>query len=74
MFKHAGFIERYCLDFHNSETEEGQVNLENLSYDLSSDILVAEQWQDILDLINVGEMPLKKKTQQSASEKSSNLK
>lgn len=69
MSHQSGFIKNYCLDCHDSETEKGQVNLENLSYDLSSDIIVADQWQDILDAINSGDMPPKKKTQPKDSEK-----
>lgn len=70
---HEDIISRYCLGCHDSETKEGQVNLENLSFDLGSDIHVAEQWQDVLNVLNAGEMPPEDNEQLTAAEKTTLL-
>ncbi|MGI9243039.1 MAG: DUF1592 domain-containing protein, partial [Verrucomicrobiales bacterium] len=72
--KHFGLFENYCLDCHDAETEKGNVNLEDLSFTVSSDIPTAERWKQILNAINSGEMPPEKKEQISAEEKTEFLK
>jgi len=62
------FFSNYCLDCHDSLTEEGKVNLEDLSFTLDS-LQTAEVWQKVLNTINSGEMPPEKKTQPSSEEK-----
>lgn len=71
--RQAEIISKYCLDCHDSETMKGQVDLEDLSYDLGSDIQVAERWQEVLNVLNAGEMPPKKKAQLSVEEKTTLL-
>ena len=66
---HKDIINKYCIDCHDSETQKGQVDLESLSYDLSSDIQMAERWQEVLDAVNSGDMPPKKKKQLTKEEK-----
>ena len=71
--RHKEVVARYCLGCHDSKTKEGQVNLENLSFDLGSDIHVAEQWQDVLNVLNAGEMPPEDSEQLTAAEKTTLL-
>ena len=66
---HAKVLSKYCLDCHDSETEKGQINLEDLSFDLGSDVQVAERWQEVLNAINAGDMPPPDKSQMTAEEK-----
>lgn len=39
---HFPVLEKYCLDCHDADTEKGQVNLEDLSFDLGESIQTAE--------------------------------
>jgi len=57
--KHAAVFKKYCLDCHDSETQEGKIDLEAISFDISRDIPTAERWAKILNAINSGEMPPK---------------
>ncbi len=66
--KHMAFFKNYCLDCHDSDTEKGEVNLEDLSFKIRS-IEQAERWQDVLDSLNSGEMPPEKKKQPRSNEK-----
>ncbi|MCM8532834.1 MAG: DUF1587 domain-containing protein, partial [Lentisphaeraceae bacterium] len=60
---HREVIGKYCIDCHDSVSEEGGVNLEDLSLDVGKDIQTAEMWSHILNAVNSGEMPPKKKKQ-----------
>ena len=51
-----GFIGKFCLDCHSTEKEKGDLDLEALSYVLDSPG-IAQNWQDVLDALNLGEMP-----------------
>jgi len=66
---HIETFERYCFECHDSFSEEGGVNLEDLSYEISKDVITAERWQKVLNVINSGEMPPRKKKQMLAPEK-----
>lgn len=55
--KHAEVFRKYCLDCHDSDTREGSVDLEAISFEISKDIPTAERWAKILNAINSGEMP-----------------
>lgn len=65
---HFEFLSNYCLDCHDSLTEKGEVNLEDLSFELNSHE-AAETWQKVLNVMNSGEMPPEDKTQPEAGEK-----
>jgi len=67
--RHFEMFEKYCLDCHDALTEKGQLNLEDLSFDLTTDIQTAETWNHILNSINSGEMPPEDKKQISDDEK-----
>jgi len=54
------FLENHCLDCHDSSEQKGDLNLEELSFNLS-DPKVMSQWVLIHDRVKNGEMPPKKK-------------
>ena len=57
------FVVKYCYDCHDEDTEKGDVRLDNLSQRIDNSS-TAQVWQDILDILNVGEMPPKKAKKQ----------
>ena len=61
------FFENYCFDCHNSDTAKADLDLEGLTRSIV-DVADAQNWQDILDQLNSGEMPPKKKKQPSKTE------
>lgn len=71
--KHLELFETYCFECHDSLMEEGDVDLENLAFNLSKDMKTAETWQKVLNAINSGEMPPDDEPQISASEKTAFL-
>ncbi|MCP4886796.1 MAG: DUF1592 domain-containing protein [Planctomycetaceae bacterium] len=54
--KHRAFFTQHCLSCHDSETQEGKVNLETLSFRITT-LEEAELWQKVLNALNAGEMP-----------------
>ena len=66
--KHFTFLENYCLDCHDTDTQKGKIDLERLSFNLGS-IESAEMWQKVLNTLNSGEMPPEKKEQPVPAEK-----
>ncbi len=54
---HFEVFDKYCLECHDSLTEKGEVNLEDLSFSLIENIETAEAWNKVLNAINSGEMP-----------------
>ena len=60
---------RYCFECHDSDSQEGGVDLETLPLQISRDIQTAERWSDVLDAINSGEMPPQDSKQISDREK-----
>jgi hypothetical protein len=61
------FFSSYCYNCHDSETQKGDLNLEDLSRKITTSTDAAH-WQDVLDQMNAGEMPPKKKKQPSTDE------
>ena len=61
------FFEKYCYNCHDADSEKGDLNLEVLNRKISN-ATDAAHWQDILDQMNAGEMPPKKKKQPSKAE------
>ena len=59
---------RHCLDCHDSETREGKVDLETLSFRITT-IEQAELWQKVLNALNAGEMPPEDSEQPGNTEK-----
>lgn len=50
------FIEKNCLKCHGPEKQKGQVRLDEISWEIG-DNDTAQRWQDMLDVLNAGEMP-----------------
>ncbi len=65
---HFDFLNEYCLTAYDAITEEGNVNLEDLSFNLST-LATAELWQKVLNVLNSGEMPPEDETQPKAKAK-----
>ena len=61
------FFEKYCYNCHDADTEKGDFNLEDFSRKISNAV-DAEHWQNLIDQMNAGEMPPKKKKQPSKAE------
>ncbi|EDM26967.1 hypothetical protein LNTAR_06979 [Lentisphaera araneosa HTCC2155] len=66
--KNFDFLANYCLNCHDAEKEEGEVNLEDLDFHITT-IEQAELWQSVLNAINSGEMPPEDKKQPKSQEK-----
>lgn len=60
------FMENHCLDCHDSAEQKGDLNLEDLSFDLA-DASVLSQWVLIHDRAHDGEMPPKKERRPDAA-------
>lgn len=54
--QHRAVFKQYCFDCHDSQSKEGGVDLQSLSFDLNT-IESAERWQKVLGALNSGEMP-----------------
>ncbi len=54
--EHFTFFESYCVECHDDLTTEGNLDLYEVDFDLTT-IESAETWQKILNSINSGEMP-----------------
>jgi len=50
------FTKEYCWRCHNPDKRRGGVDIESLGVELSTPAQ-AQNWQDVLDVINLGEMP-----------------
>lgn len=61
------FFGKYCYDCHDAATKKADLNLEGLTRTIANDT-DAQHWQDILDQLNAGEMPPRKKEQPSRKE------
>lgn len=66
--RHMAFIDQYCMECHDSDTEKGDFNIEDLPFEIKT-IKTAEMWKHVLNSINAGEMPPEDKTQPKAKEK-----
>ena len=65
------FLERYCMDCHDSDTTKGDFDLEYLrSADLNQEKTL-DQWERVLKRVRDGEMPPPKKKKQPSSEERS---
>lgn len=53
---HRAVLKEYCYQCHDSDTAEGNVDLESLSLSMDS-MQNAERWNAVLRVINAGEMP-----------------
>ena len=65
---HDRLVAKYCFECHDSLSEKGGINLEELSYTLDS-VAAAETWQKVLNALNSGEMPPEDEPQLTSEEK-----
>ena len=61
------FVKNNCIDCHNEKKKKGKIRLDNLDYGISKHDAVY-MWQDILDVLNTGEMPPEDEPQPKAEE------
>ncbi|MDE0838822.1 MAG: DUF1592 domain-containing protein, partial [Kiritimatiellae bacterium] len=66
--KHLALFESHCFDCHDEDTQKGKVNLEDLSFKVTT-MEQAELWQKVLNAVNAGEMPPDDKPQPDDVEK-----
>ena len=59
---HGGFIQRYCVDCHDADTEKADLDLTSLSSDLNDTATLAT-WIEVADAVSSGGMPPKKAKQ-----------
>jgi hypothetical protein len=57
---HDAFLKKYCYDCHGPDKQKGDIRFDQLGSDLADeDTLIV--WQGIVDQLNLGEMPPKKR-------------
>ncbi len=61
------FLEKYCYHCHGAELSEGELRLDNLAVDFVKRP-AADHWVEVLDRINLGEMPPQDERQPTADE------
>ena len=61
------FLQEYCISCHGAEKQKGDRRFDHLTLDLT-DGDNAFEWQEILDMINLGEMPPEDELQPSSTE------
>jgi len=60
------FLKQHCFDCHGADKQKGEIRLDTLGSDLS-DHSNLEIWQNVLDQLNLGEMPPQKRPQPARS-------
>lgn len=50
------FIEKHCIECHGPDKQKGQVRFDTVSWEITTND-EAQRWQDVLDVLNGGEMP-----------------
>ena len=58
------FLKQHCFECHGTEKQKGEIRLDTLGNDLAK-LENLEVWQNVLDQLNLGEMPPKKAEQPS---------
>lgn len=61
------FIEKHCISCHGEKKQKGSTRFDHLDY-VVSDNLEAVHYQDILDVLNTGDMPPEEKPQPDKAE------
>ncbi len=52
----SGFFQKHCVSCHGAKTQKGDLRLDTLNQKLTTSV-VAERWQEVLDALNLGQMP-----------------
>jgi len=63
----TGFIEKHCIACHGPEKQKGKLRLDEMPLEMSNDSIAAH-WQDVLDMLNAGDMPPEDEEQPSKEE------
>jgi len=63
----AGFLQEYCISCHGDEKQKGDRRFDKLDLNFDDDD-AAFDWQEILDMVNLGEMPPEDERQPSEDE------
>jgi cytochrome c553 len=66
-FDTMAYVQTYCIRCHNAEEQNADRRFDNLATELS-DKETAEHWQEILDVVNLGEMPPEDEPQPSGDD------
>lgn len=61
------FLKQHCYACHNKNNTEGDISLDNLDVNLG-EVTTLEVWQNVLDQLNLGEMPPAEETQPTTTE------
>ena len=61
------FLENNCINCHGERKQKGDVRLDQMDWGIANNSSMVE-WQDVLDVLNVGEMPPEDEDQPSADE------
>lgn len=61
------FLNRYCIECHGPDEQNGQVRFDQLDWQVSN-VDNAQRWQDVLDQLNAGDMPPEDATQPHGDE------
>jgi len=67
------FLDQHCYDCHDSESAEGDLDLTALGFDLSQPAKFSH-WLSVMDRVEAGEMPPKKKKRPETAEQAAFLK
>ena len=54
--KFLKFSQKYCVSCHGNNKKKGGLNLEPLEREFKN-ASIAQDWQDVLDVLNIGDMP-----------------
>jgi hypothetical protein len=66
--QHRAVLQEHCFDCHDSQSKEGGVDLQTLSFEIST-VETAERWQKVLAVLNSGEMPPEDERQINSEQK-----
>ena len=61
-------FQKYCFDCHDTDTQKGKFDLEALKPDFA-DNQAAQHWIEVMDNLNISEMPPEDKPQPTAKER-----
>ena len=61
------FLTQHCLRCHGPDDQEGQVRVDQLDWEINTND-TAQRWQDLLDVLNSGDMPPEEEDQPSSKE------
>ncbi|MEM1294959.1 MAG: DUF1592 domain-containing protein [Verrucomicrobiota bacterium] len=61
------FLSEYCVKCHGPDKQRGQVRFDEVSWEITNND-TAQRWQDVLDVLNGGDMPPEDEPQPSDAE------